>query len=110
MDDAQIKKWIAQVFGEQPQPDAPEFFVGQVMNRVRRPAPAPVRLSPRPAWWWVPALAPAFVLLLMALTGRGPLVSTGTLLGTGGGWDSGVRLAQRPAAGDLLDSFAVEET
>ncbi len=107
MDDAQIKKWIAQVFGEQPQPDAPEFFVEQVMGRVRRPAP--VRLLPRPAWWWMPALAPALVLLLLVLGRIEPLVSTEALLETGGGWSAGVRLAQRPTAGDLLD-LLVEET
>ncbi len=110
MDDAQIKKWIAQVFGEQAPPDAPDFFVGQVMNRLRQPAPQPVRGSPRQAWWWVPALAPALVLLLLVLGRIGPSVSTEALLGTGGSWDSGIRLAQRPSAEDLLNSLAVEET
>ena len=103
MNDSEIRNWIDRVFGEQQEPDAPEFFVGQVMSRIRRPAPAPVRLSPRPAWWWVPVLAPALALLLITFAGRGPAVSAEALLETGGGWGAGVSSAQRPAAGDLLD-------
>ena len=109
MDNAEkIREWIAQVFGEQPRPDAPEFFVERVMGRVRRPAPEPVRWAPRRAWWWVPALAPALALLLIALAGGGPSVSTEALLGSGNGWTAGVRLAQRPASGDLLDLLTEE--
>ena len=103
MDDAQIRNWIDRVFGERQEPDAPEFFVGQVMSRIRPPAPSRVRLSPRRAWWWVPVLAPALALLLVTVAGRGPAVSAEALLGMGSGWTAGMQLPQRPGSGDLLD-------
>ena len=97
------ERWdrITQAFGRQPVPDAPEFFVEQVMRRVRQPNPAPARTPLREAWWWVPALAPGLALLLFVLAiGRTP-VSSEALLEGGSGWSA--RMVSRPAVGDLLD-------
>ena len=74
--------WISSAFSGQTPVEESDFFVDQVMDRVR--TPAPVR-SFRPAWWWVPALAPGVALLLMviAMAGNRPRVSVDALLGSG---------------------------
>ena len=103
------QRWesIAELFSEKPSMETSEFFIQQVMERVRRPEP--VRLLPKPIWWWVPVLAPSLVLLLMALIGSRPVVSTETLLErVGTDWSGSVELARGPASGDLLELLGEE--
>ena len=89
---------IARIFEGHPSPDHPEFFVERVMEQVRRPEP--VRLRSHPAWWWVPALAPAPALFLVLMSGSSPMVSTQVLLDAGSsGWVSNTRAS----AGGLLE-------
>ena len=77
--ESEIWAWITEAFKRTPEPGSPDFFVEQVMQRVR---PEPSRAPARRAWWWVPALTPAALAmaLMMAWAGQAPAVSTEALL------------------------------
>lgn len=100
MEDQPNDKWkrISEIFGSQPAPDHSEFFVERVMEGVRRPEPS--KAPARPAWWWVPALTPAFAALLLVMVWSRPAVSVEALLDG----DSAVNgELSAPASGDLLE-------
>ena len=97
------KGWdrVARIFSSQPPPDHPEFFTERVMEEIRRPEP----VRSRPAWWWVPALAPglAFFLFLLALAGSHSRVSGSALLEASFTRSDSRPGPQRPATGMLLE-------